>query len=104
MEKFPLQDDFLADMCQTQAQVSISLLNGVRLEGTIESSDQFTVLLKKNKDSQLIYKHLISSIVPLRTAPVRTEKENRAAPDLSTAPESTPEGTGGTRVRLRLRD
>jgi len=65
MEKFPLQDDFLADMCQTQAQVSISLLNGVRLEGTIESSDQFTVLLKKNKDSQLIYKHLISSIVPL---------------------------------------
>jgi len=102
MEKFPLQEDFLANMCEAQAQVSIYLLNGVRLEGTIESSDQFTVLLKKNKDSQLIYKHLISSIVPLQMVPVRTAKESRAAPELSTAPESTPEGTSGTRVRLRL--
>jgi len=45
--------------------VSIYLVNGIKLQGVIESFDQFVVLLK-NTVSQMVYKHAISTIVPAR--------------------------------------
>jgi host factor-I protein len=45
--------------------VSIFLVNGIKLQGQIESFDQFVVLLKNNV-SQMIYKHAISTVVPAR--------------------------------------
>jgi host factor-I protein len=48
--------------------VSIYLVNGIKLQGQIESFDQFVVLLK-NSVNQMIYKHAISTVVPAR--PVR---------------------------------
>ena len=48
--------------------VSIYLVNGIKLQGQIESFDQFVVLLK-NSVSQMVYKHAISTVVPAR--PVR---------------------------------
>ncbi|MBB6289999.1 host factor-I protein [Pseudomonas sp. PvP025] len=48
--------------------VSIYLVNGIKLQGTIESFDQFVILLK-NTVSQMVYKHAISTVVPVR--PIR---------------------------------
>jgi len=55
--------------------VSIYLVNGIKLQGQIESFDQFVVLLK-NSVSQMIYKHAISTVVPARNVRVFEEDED----------------------------
>ena len=60
-----LQDPFLNALRRERVPVSIYLVNGIKLQGHIESFDQFVVLLK-NAVSQMIYKHAISTIVPGR--------------------------------------
>lgn len=60
-----LQDPFLNVLRKERIPVSIYLVNGIKLQGQIESFDQFVVLLK-NSVSQLIYKHAISTVVPGR--------------------------------------
>ena len=60
-----LQDPFLNQLRREHVPVSIYLVNGIKLQGQIESFDQFVVLLK-NSVSQMIYKHAISTIVPVR--------------------------------------
>lgn len=63
-----LQEPFLNVLRKERIPVSIYLVNGIKLQGQIESFDQFVVLLK-NTVSQMVYKHAISTIVPAR--PVR---------------------------------
>lgn len=63
-----LQEPFLNALRKERIPVSIYLVNGIKLQGHIESFDQFVVLLK-NMVSQMVYKHAISTIVPSR--PVR---------------------------------
>jgi host factor-I protein len=66
MTKGPsLQDPFLNSLRKEKIPVSIYLVNGINLQGVIESFDQFVVLLK-NTVSQMVYKHAISTIVPAR--------------------------------------
>jgi len=60
-----LQDPFLNALRKERVPVSIYLVNGIKLQGQVESFDQFVVLLK-NSVSQLVYKHAISTIVPAR--------------------------------------
>ncbi|KPK68754.1 MAG: hypothetical protein AMJ84_10675 [Acidithiobacillales bacterium SM23_46] len=60
-----LQDPFLNTLRKEHVPVSIFLVNGIKLQGQIESFDQFVVLLK-NSVSQMIYKHAISTVVPSR--------------------------------------
>jgi host factor-I protein len=60
-----LQDDFLNQLRIEHVSVSIYLMNGIKLQGNIESFDQYAILLK-NTVSQLVYKHAISTIVPMR--------------------------------------
>jgi host factor-I protein len=60
-----LQDPFLNALRKERIPVSIFLVNGIKLQGQIESFDQFVVLLKNNV-SQMIYKHAISTVVPTR--------------------------------------
>jgi host factor-I protein len=60
-----LQDPFLNALRKERVPVSIFLVNGIKLQGQIESFDQFVVLLKNNV-SQMIYKHAISTVVPAR--------------------------------------
>lgn len=60
-----LQDPFLNTLRKEKIPVSIYLVNGIKLQGTIESFDQFVVLLK-NSVSQMVYKHAISTVVPSR--------------------------------------
>ena len=66
MTKGPtLQDPFLNSLRKEKVPVSIYLVNGIKLQGMIESFDQFVVLLR-NAVSQMVYKHAISTIVPAR--------------------------------------
>tara|TARA_B100000959_G_scaffold148477_1_gene155817 strand:+ start:785 stop:1006 length:222 start_codon:yes stop_codon:yes gene_type:complete len=65
-----LQDKFLNKLRKDKVQVSIFLVNGIKLEGTIDSFDSYTILLK-SKVTQSVYKHAISTIVP--SQPVKLE-------------------------------
>lgn len=60
-----LQDPFLNALRRERIPVSIYLVNGIKLQGQIESFDQFVILLK-NTVSQMVYKHAISTVVPAR--------------------------------------
>jgi len=60
-----LQDPFLNVLRKERIPVSIFLVNGIKLQGQVESFDQFVVLLR-NSVNQMIYKHAISTIVPAR--------------------------------------
>ena len=64
-----LQDPFLNTLRKEHVQVSIYLVNGIKLQGVVESFDQFVVLLR-NTVSQMVYKHAISTVVPTRNVRV----------------------------------
>jgi len=74
-----LQDPFLNALRKERVPVAIYLVNGIKLQGHIDSFDQFVVLLK-NSVSQMVYKHAISTVVPSRNvklpAPEGTEPRN----------------------------
>lgn len=67
-----LQDPFLNALRKERIPVSIFLVNGIKLQGQIESFDQFVVLLK-NSVNQMIYKHAISTVVPSRSVKLQFE-------------------------------
>lgn len=92
-----LQDPFLNALRKERVPVSIYLVNGIKLQGHIESFDQFVVLLK-NSVSQMVYKHAISTVVPTRNVKLahsvedgeeaETEGEGEMEEDFS--PEEAP--------------
>lgn len=83
MSKGPLlQDPFLNTLRKEKIPVSIYLVNGIKLQGIVESFDQFVVLLR-NTVSQMVYKHAISTIVPAR--------------NISNLLEFSPSNTSGSR-------
>ena len=68
-----LQDPFLNTLRKEHVQVSIYLVNGIKLQGQIESFDQYVVLLK-NTVTQMVYKHAISTVVPARPVAMPTTR------------------------------
>jgi len=58
-----LQDSFLNALRKEHTPVSIFLVNGIKLQGRVDSFDQYVVMLK-NTVNQMVYKHAISTIVP----------------------------------------
>ena len=82
-----LQEPFLNALRKERIPVSIYLVNGIKLQGQIESFDQFVVLLK-NTVSQMVYKHAISTVVPARAVTIY-EGEGEAEAD-SAAQGSAP--------------
>jgi host factor-I protein len=75
-----LQDPYLNILRKERVPVSIYLVNGIKLQGQVESYDQFVVLLK-NTVSQMVYKHAISTVVPSR--PVRVPMSSPPAEEES---------------------
>ncbi len=69
-----LQDPFLNALRKEHVQVAIYLVNGIKLQGHIESFDQYVVLLK-NTITQMVYKHAISTIVPAKAVSVPFETD-----------------------------
>jgi host factor-I protein len=59
-----LQDSFLNHVRKQKVPVTIFLVNGVKLQGVITWFDNFCLLLRRDAQSQLVYKHAISTILP----------------------------------------
>ncbi len=81
-----LQDPFLNILRKDRIPVSIYLVNGIKLQGQVESFDPFVVLLR-NSVSQLIYKHAISTIVPSRAVRVPYGNDDVDQQDLPQDPD-----------------
>ncbi len=73
-----LQDNFLNTLRKEHTPVSIFLVNGIKLQGRIDSFDQYVIMLK-NTVSQMVYKHAISTIVPGK--PVKLGRDNEVVED-----------------------
>lgn len=72
-----LQDPFLNTLRKEKVPVSVYLINGIKLQGQIESFDQFVVLLK-NTVSQMVYKHAISTVVPSRNVKLGDDDDDNS--------------------------
>lgn len=75
-----LQDPFLNQLRKERVPVSIYLVNGIKLQGQIDSFDQFVVLLR-NTVNQMVYKHAISTIVPARDVRLPSPEEPEGGVD-----------------------
>jgi len=75
-----LQEPFLNALRKERIPVSVYLVNGIKLQGQIESFDQFVVLLK-NSVSQMIYKHAISTVVPVRNVRLNLATDDTSVGD-----------------------
>ncbi|WP_304670062.1 RNA chaperone Hfq [Neisseria polysaccharea] len=75
-----LQDPFLNALRKEHVPVSIYLVNGIKLQGQVESFDQYVVLLRNTSVTQMVYKHAISTIVPARSVNLQHESRPQAAP------------------------
>ena len=70
-----LQDPFLNALRKEHVPVSIFLVNGIKLQGKIDSFDQYVIMLK-NTVNQMVYKHAISTVVPARQVRVHQGEES----------------------------
>ena len=67
-----LLEPFLNALRKEKIPVSIFLVNGIKLQGQVDSFDQYVIILK-NTVNQMVYKHAISTIVPTKTVKLKTE-------------------------------
>tara|TARA_Y100000766_G_C18626876_1_gene468839 strand:- start:333 stop:557 length:225 start_codon:yes stop_codon:yes gene_type:complete len=68
-----LQEPFLNALRKEKVPVSIYLVNGIKLQGQVDSFDQYVIILK-NTVNQMVYKHAVSTIVPAKTVKFQTEE------------------------------
>ncbi len=66
-EPMNLQDGILQEVCQEKVPVTLFLMNGFQLRGVITGFDSFVVVLVTDGKQQMIYKHAISTLAPIRT-------------------------------------
>ena len=70
-----LQDQFLNSARKEKCDITIFLMNGVPIKGKVLSFDNFTILLDVDKKQNLIYKHAVSTVAPLRPIPYKDVAE-----------------------------
>ena len=68
-----LQDTFLNHVRKSKTPLTIFLVNGVKLQGVVTWFDNFCVLLRRDGHSQLVYKHAISTVMPM--GPIQLQDE-----------------------------
>jgi host factor-I protein len=83
-----VQDVFLNHVRKNKTPVTVFLVNGVKLQGIITWFDNFSVLLRRDGHTQLVYKHAISTVMP--GAPIQLF-------DPAASPGATPASTAGAR-------
>ena len=74
-KKQNLQDTFLNSVRKSKTPLTIFLVNGVKLQGVVSWFDNFCVLLRRDGQSQLVYKHAISTIAPARNVTLWEDAE-----------------------------
>ena len=77
-EKQNLQDAFLNNVRKSKVPVTIFLMNGVKLQGVITWFDNFCVLLRRDGQSQLVYKHAISTVMPSQPITLYEAEDNNS--------------------------
>ena len=75
-DKQNLQDSFLNQLRKSKISVPIFLINGVKLQGVITWFDNFCLLLRRDGQSQLVYKHAISTIMPASSVTMHESEDN----------------------------
>jgi len=75
-DKQNLQDSFLNQLRKSKISVTIFLINGVKLQGIITWFDNFCLLLRRDGQSQLVYKHAISTIMPASSVTMHESGDN----------------------------
>lgn len=75
MKNLNLQDVFLNQIRKDGTPVTIFLLNGFQIKGFVRGFDNFTVVMDSDNKQQLIYKHAISTIIPLRPVNLNPEQD-----------------------------
>ena len=73
-----LQDPFLNTLRKEKTPVAIYLVNGIKLQGQVESFDQFVIVLKNTSVNQMIYKHAVSTVVPAKAIKYLPDEEGTA--------------------------
>ena len=68
-----LQDPFLNALRKERVQVAIYLVNGIKLQGYVDSFDQYVILLR-NTVTQMVYKHAVSTIVPTKAVTLSADE------------------------------
>ncbi|MBU6475263.1 MAG: RNA chaperone Hfq [Alphaproteobacteria bacterium] len=76
-----LQDKFLNKIRKEKVSVTVFLVNGVKLQGMITWFDNFSMLLRRDSHSQLIYKHAISTIMPASAVRLFDDEDDAAPAD-----------------------
>ena len=77
-QRQPLQDTFLRHVREHKVPVTVFLANGIRLQGTVTAFDTYSLLLSRDRQAQVVYKHAISTILP--SEPVRTGRTDEPEP------------------------
>ncbi len=81
---FNLQDTFLNQVRKENMLCTVFLINGYQIKGVVRSFDNFTLLLEVEGKQQLIYKHAVSTMIPMRNVSLKTtegeQPENNSAP------------------------
>jgi host factor-I protein len=80
-----LQDKFLNKIRKEKMSVTVFLVNGVKLQGIITWFDNFSMLLRRDSHSQLIYKHAISTIMPSAPVKLMDEEDDHLPTDTAKA-------------------
>jgi len=94
-----MERQYLNDLRKRRMSVAVYLVSGVKQSGTIESFDQHTVLLRQGSSTQLIYKHMISSVMPaLKSVSTSTSPPTQRVDRRATATATT---TAAPKVTLR---
>jgi host factor-I protein len=75
-----LQDTFLEHLLRRRTPVTIFLANGVRLQGVVAGFDAFCVLLERDGEQQIVYKHSITTTVPAYPVDLREDSDSPAPP------------------------
>jgi host factor-I protein len=75
-----LQDTFLDHLQRRKTPVTVFLSNGVRLQGVVAGFDAFCVLLERDGEQQIVYKHSITTTVPAYPVDLRDDSDTPAAP------------------------
>jgi host factor-I protein len=93
-----LQSKFLEDLRASNAPVSVFLVNGIRLQGHIEFFDNYIVAVRSTV-TQLVYKHAISTVVPIATVESDAERSKRADTKPSVTVRMKPSRSAGLKAR-----
>ncbi len=79
-DNLQLQDNFLQELARGKIEVSVFLINGIKLHGIVDSFDEHVIMLK-NAITQMVYKHAVSTVVPSRAVKLPSGESGKTVAD-----------------------